>query len=504
MSESPDRPVPESRAQALRPWSREPDAWRWARRLDRRSVNYLFRARSATVIPATLKARIDAMGIPADIMEETLRHIRRLDQWPNAWIETAQRFLGDYRRQISGGQRADAAQARMLAGYCYHIAQLVPGLDERTQEHCSATSAALVRQALPDVLPQARRIDIPWRNSTLPAILIPGPDTPEPSGLVVVLNGTSTTKEEHLRWVGALTGAGLATLLLDTPGIGEARAHGRPEADQMDLLDGVFDLLHGYHAIDARKVGVLGISLGGNLALRCLAYDRRITAAAMVTPPYEPARWINRVSPLIHEEMQQLFRTEDASELRQIAESFSLADVTPHIQRPTLILGAGRDTVVPPSESTRLASALGPLSTLAWYANGGHALYGEIPAWTADVAYWFRATQQRQSTRVDDVGQLAESWREALYEVPERETDWDEDLESARLLRPDEVEPRQRAAERRSLEPEGEGSAEPEEPEPQLDDEYSRAFSARPQRRRATPRRRPAPLTRHDDLPGDN
>ena len=158
----------------------------------------------------------------------------------------------------------------------------------------------------------------------------------------------------------------------------------------------------------------------------------------------------------------------------------------------------------PPSESTRLASALGPLSTLAWYANGGHALYGEIPAWTADVAYWLRATQQRQSTRVDDIGQLTESWREALYEVPERESDWDDDLESARLLRPDEVEPRQRADERRLIDPEGEGSAEPEEPEPQLDDEYSRAFSARPQRRRATPRRRPAPLTRHDDLPGDN
>ena len=504
MSEAPARPAPEPRTQTLRPWSREPDAWRWARRLDRRYVNTLFRLRSATVIPATFKARIRAMGIPADIMEETLREIRRLDQWANAWIETAQRFLGDYRRQISGSQRADAAQARMLAGYCYHIAQLVPGIDERTQEHCSATSAALVRQALPDVLPQARRIDIPWRNSALPAILIPGPDTPEPTGLVVVLNGTSTTKEEHLRWIGAITGAGLATLLLDMPGVGESRALGRPEADQMDLLDGVFDLLHGYHAIDARKVGVLGISLGGNLALRCLAYDRRIAGAAMVTPPYEPARWIDRVSPLIREEMQHLFKTDDADELRRIAESFSLQEVTAHIQRPTLILGAGRDTVVPPSESTRLAAALGPLSTLAWYPNGGHALYGEVPAWTADAAYWFRAVQQRQSTRVDDLGRLAESWREALNEVPERDVDWDEDLETTRLLRPDEVEPSRRAAQRREPEPAEEGSAEQDEPEPQLDDEYSRAFSARPQRRRTSPRRRPAPTARHDDLPGDN
>jgi alpha-beta hydrolase superfamily lysophospholipase len=505
MSESPARLAPESPTQSLRPWSRETDAWRWARRLDQRYVNSLFRVRSATVIPASLRARIAAMGIPADITEETLREIRRLDQWANAWIETAQRFLGDYRRQISGSQRADAAQARMLAGYCYHIAQLAPGPDARTLEHSSATAAALVRQALPDVLPQARRIDVPWRTSTLPAILIPGPDTPEPSGLVVVLNGTSTTKEEHLRSVGAFVSAGLATLLLDVPGTGEARHLGPPASDQMDLLDGVFELLRGYHAIDARKVGVLGVSLGGNLALRCLAYDRRIAGAAMVTPPVDPARWIDHASPLIRDEMQRLFQTADADELRRIAASFSLEDVTAHIQRPTLILGAGRDMVVPPSESTRLASALGPLATLAWYANGGHALYGEIPAWTADAAYWFRAIQQHQSTRVDDIGRLSETWREALSELPPRDLDWDEDLETTRLLQPDEVDPQRRAPSRRGPEPaDGEGSSELEEPEPQLDDEYSRAFSARPQRRRTVPRRRPTPASRHDDLPGQN
>jgi pimeloyl-ACP methyl ester carboxylesterase len=500
MSESPARPAPESAIESPRRWSREADAWRWNRRLDTRYVNSLLRVRSATIIPASLRARIAAMGIPADITDETLRSIRRLDQWTNAWIETAQRFLGDYRRQISGSQRADAAQARMLAGYCYHIAQLAPGPDERTLEHCRATAATLVRQALPDVLPQARRIEIPWRETALPSILIPGPDTPEPSGLVVMLNGSSTTKEEHLRWMGALGRAGLAALLIDIPGTGEARHLGPTAADHMDLLNGVFDLLRGYPTIDAHKVGVLGISIGGNLALRCLAYDRRIAGAAAVTPPFEPARWLDHVSPLIREEMERLFETRDPAELRQIAASFSLTDVTAHIQRPVLVLGGGRDMVVPPSDSTRLAASLGPLATLAWYPNGGHALYGEIPAWTADVAYWMRAIQQRQSTRVDDPA-LLESWRGALWELPEREVEWDEELESARLLEPHEVQ-RARRVERRVIEPEPEDEEPIAEPEPQLDDAYSRAFAARPQRRRVSPRRRATPAPRQDDLPG--
>jgi alpha-beta hydrolase superfamily lysophospholipase len=504
-----ERTVPERATPALRPWSREPDAWRWNRRLDVRYVNYLLRARSATAIPASLRARIAAMGIPADIVDETLRQVRRLDQWANAWIETAQRFLGDYRRQISGSQRTDAAQARMLAGYCYHIAQLAPGPDERTLEHCRAAAAALVRQALPDVFPHARRLEIPWRNTALPAILLPGPDTPEPNGLVVVFNGSSTTKEEHLRWLGPLGTVGLAALLIDLPGTGEARHLGRPSADHLDLMNGVFDLLRGYHAIDARKVGILGISLGGNLALRCLAYDRRIVGAAMVTPPFEPARWIDRVSPLIRAEMEEIFQTTDLAELREIAESFSLADVTAHVQRPTLVLAGGRDMIVPPSESTRLVSALGPLSTLAWYPAGGHALYGEIPAWTTDVAYWFRAVQQRQSTRVDDEAALAASWRDALDELPGREVRWDDEFESARLLSPEEVRQPPRRVERRPRQDRPEPEAEPDEatepaPEPQLDDAYSRAFAARPQRRRVNPRRRTTPAPRHDDLPGEH
>ena len=414
-------------------------------------------------MPASMQARIHAMGIPSDIVQETLREIRNLSQWSDAWIETAQRFLGDYRRQISGSQRTDAAQARMLAGYCYHIAQLAPGLDDRTIEHCRATASTLVSQALPEVLPHARKVDIGWRSKVLPSILIPGPDRDEPAGLVVVLNGTSTTKEELLRWTEAFSRIGLAVLLMDTPGTGEARHLGPPSADHIDLMDGVFELLRTYHAIDANKVGVLGVSLGGNIALRCLAYDRRLVGAAMVTPPYEPSRWLNRTSPLLQGELMRLFQSDNPTELEEVAASFSLDDVIPHVQRPTLVIGGGRDMVVPPADSTHLAAALGPLSTLLWYPDGGHALYAQVPAWTTDASYWLRAVQQRQSTRVDDIDTVAGEWRAALELSPEPQPEWDDSLESARLLSPDEVAERQQ-----------ERSRDPRE----YSDEYSRAFDS--------------------------
>lgn len=459
-----DQPSPRS-AQVTRTrpksWRSEPDAWRWNRRINDRYVNTALRLRSGAALPASLHARILAMGVPSDIVNETLHEVRHVSKWADAWIETAQRFLGDYRRQVSGSQRHDAAQARMLAALCYHTAQLLPGPDIRTLEHCRAAASTLAGQALPEIVPHARKIDIPWRNQALPSILIPGPDTPEPSGLVVVFNGTSTIKEEVLRWMSPLNQNGIATLLIDTPGTGESRHLGPPAADDADLLDGVFDMLRSNPTIDPRKVGVLGISLGGNLALRCLAYDRRMVGAAVVTPPYDPARWVDKAAPLVQAELSTLFQVQNKEDLADVAARFSLQGVAAHIQRPTLILGAGRDMVVPPSESTLLAAELGHASTLVWYPEASHAMYQEIPAWSTDVAHWFDAVQQRQSTRVDEMYALADQWREALYRLPVEEEPWDDSMGSARLLSQDELP-----------EDESHTAYRPQRP----DDEYSRAF----------------------------
>lgn len=420
-------------------WRYQSDASRWSRRLDDRYVSAALRLRSGTVLPASLRARILAMGIPGDIMMETLREIRRLDDWTDAWIETAQRFLGEFRRQVSGNARQDAAKARMMAGLCYHVAQLFPGRDPRTQEHCRTTAATLVAQALPDIAPHARKVDIPWRNHKLPAILVPGPDTVEPAALLVTINGASTIKEEVMRWSTPFDQLGIATLFIDSPGTGESRHLGPISPDHDDILDGVFEMLQSSPVADPGRVGVLGISIGGNLAIRSLAYDRRIAAAIAVTPPYEPARWIVHSSPLHRSELRETFQASDErNQMVEIAASFSLKDIATVIQRPTLIVGGGRDLVVPPSESTSLASRLGALSTLDWYPKGGHVLYNELSAWMTDVAQWFHAVQANQSTRVDDRVKAAATYREALFNPP-IPVEWNESQESARLLPPEET-----------------------------------------------------------------
>ncbi|HEU0163681.1 MAG TPA: hypothetical protein VFQ54_01480, partial [Thermomicrobiales bacterium] len=159
-------------AVSIRAWRYQPDAWRWVKRFNHRYANSVLRLRSAKVMPASIRARFSQMGLPPEIIEETLASIRKLDQWSDAWTETAQLFMGEYRRQISAKNDDQAAKSQWLAAMSYHAAQIltVPG-DERTAVTCRAAAASLFRHAQPWIYPKIRRLEIPWRTGVLPAYM---------------------------------------------------------------------------------------------------------------------------------------------------------------------------------------------------------------------------------------------------------------------------------------------------------------------------------------------
>src|SRR5699024_6542545 len=233
-----------------------------------------------------------------------LGHIRRVDQWSDQWIGTAQRYLGESRRQVSAMNDREAAQAQQIAALCYHAAQIFEIFDRHTSITCRTAAASLFTHTLPELHPHVRHIWIPWRATSLPALFqIPDP-LPEPAGLVVLLNGTSMSKEETLAWHDRFLAQGYAALSLDSPGTGEATATAGAAADQDDVLDGIFAIFERESMIDLDRVVVLGASLGGNQAVRVAARDRRIMTTVAVTPPYDPSRWLDRANPLLIRELE--------------------------------------------------------------------------------------------------------------------------------------------------------------------------------------------------------
>lgn len=398
-------------------WVQARRAWRYSPRVGRRQIDLLLRVRSAGDLPGMGRARLLAMGLPRDVVDQTLRRVHSISGWPIAWTATAQAYLGATRRADVAEDDPDTVWARSRAALAYHAAYWLAYDDEHVLRTLRAARSSLFARAAPLLLPSTQLVYVPWRASELPGYLrlpILSRDDGRPLPLVVILNGATTAKEETILWSDAFVGHGFAVLALDQPGTGEATEIGPPSGEHDDLLDGVRDLTASDPRLDGGRIALIGFSLGGAQAVRIAANDRRLLACVAVTPPYEPSAWLHAANPLMLDQLAG--HLGGPYVVMELAEGFELPELMPRLRCPLLVLGAGRDLVVPPTESQRLAAAAGDLGTLLWYPRGGHGLFDIVPTWTADVAAWLGAILDDQdsvsplrleSTPVDSESQQA-------------------------------------------------------------------------------------------------
>jgi len=382
-------------------WLAHP-AWRVVPHVTTRRVDLLLRWRSAAGLPFG-RDRFRAMGLPDEAVGDALRRVRALADWDAAWVWAAQRFLGEARRQIELGSAGEAMVARRRAALAYHAATLLAG-DRRTLRALRASATSLFAQTLTGLRPALERVEVPWRTSRLPALLARPWSSPSPAPLAVLLNGSSTAKEETVLWSSAFLDRGIAVLALDWPGTGEAAQRLGLTADCDDLTDGLLGFAAADPALDEARVALVGFSLGGALAVLAAAGDRRIAAVVAVTPPYDATRWLPLASPFLR---QHLAGDAGIDASLDLAVGFALPPAVRRLRAPLLVFGAGRDLVVPPVEAVRLAAGAGDLATLVWWPAGGHGLYAHLGEWTSDAACWLRTVlgeSGAKSTGVDRPG----------------------------------------------------------------------------------------------------
>ena len=340
-----------------------------------------------------MRARFLSMMIPEETVDRALGEVHKLDDWVGAWTRAAQRFSAEARREDAAGEWETGAAARRNAAMCYHVAHLITEDDPRTVRALRGSAVQAFSLAVDRLVVGTRKVGIPWRTKQLPAYFsLPNPDATNVP-LVVIMNGATTSKEETFLWSSAFRDAGFGVLNLDWPGTGEA-TDGAPLTSYCDdLTDGLFEFAASHPQVDETAVVLVGISLGGVVALRAAAMDRRIAGVVAVTPPFEPRLWVNSINPIVAQQLVSLAGR--AHSVPIMLEDFSLVDVLPKVKCPVLVFGAARDLVIPPEEAIRLTGALDSLGTLVWYEDGGHGLYDRIEEWTGVSARWLQALLDR-------------------------------------------------------------------------------------------------------------
>ena len=126
------------------------------------------------------------------------------------------------------------------------------------------------------------KVEVPFVDGSLPGYFVHAQNAkPGKTPCVVFFDGLDVTKEiQYMRGVPDLIKRGISVLVMDGPGTGEAirfRNHFL-RYDYEVAGSACIDYLETRADVDAKKIGIVAISLGGYYSPRCAAVDHRYAA----------------------------------------------------------------------------------------------------------------------------------------------------------------------------------------------------------------------------------
>ncbi len=298
------------------------------------------------------------------------------DAWFGEWSAMAARLDERGHALAASGHRHSAAAALFRAANYYHVGErfLQPksaaGLDAyRRGVECFKRAAGLADR------PRIEAVEVPYEGASLPALLVHA----EPAGggakapAMVFFDGFDVTKEiQYFKGVPDLVARGIACLIVDGPGNGEAiRFRNLPLHHETErYATAAYDYLAGRGDIDPARIGVMALSLGGYYAPRAAAFEPRFACCIAWGAIWDYWQtWKERLDRLARNETLSLsvpwehllwvFDVATKDEALRRLEGFRLEDVVGRIKCPFLLMHGEGDRQIPLELAQRCFAAVG-------------------------------------------------------------------------------------------------------------------------------------------------
>ncbi len=293
-----------------------------------------------------------------------------------AWFDHWGREAGRVRARAEEAERTDyrltAAAAYLRACSYYQMGERFrTRKDDRALSAYRAGVDCFQRFAALTDRPRIEAVEVPFENTSLPGYLVHAENTASPRPpCVVYFDGLDITKElQYLRGVPDIIRRGTSCLVLDGPGNGEAiRFRGLPLRHDYEVAGtAALDYLETRPDVDAGRVGVMGISLGGYYAPRCAALEPRFRACVAWGAIWDyHATWKRRVdlqfaTPLSvpGDHIAWVLGVETVDAALAKLRAFRLKGVVEQIRSPFLLLHGAEDEQVPVADAQALFDAVG-------------------------------------------------------------------------------------------------------------------------------------------------
>jgi pimeloyl-ACP methyl ester carboxylesterase len=200
------------------------------------------------------------------------------------WVAVADNLVGLAAEDEAKGRLLSAAAKLQRAALYYLVAERMQGHGHPGREATYAKAQRAFRHAIEIGRENAERVEIPYAGTVMPALLTRAEGGEGRAPCVLYVNGLDSCKELlYWSWLPhALARRGVATLCVDQPGTGESlRLNGLHATHESERWASVcYDWLAARDDIDAARIGIVGISLGGYFAPRAMAFERRFASGA--------------------------------------------------------------------------------------------------------------------------------------------------------------------------------------------------------------------------------
>ena len=196
---------------------------------------------------------------------------------------------------------------------------------------------------------------IPFEGGHLTAILRLPHGVQNPP-VVIMAPGLDSTKEELRSNRGTVPRARHGDL---GPWTAPARAESEYDlpirGDWEAVGTAVVDWIESRQDLDANRIGVWGVSLGGYYAPRMVSGEHRIKACAALAGPYNWFEVWDGLPELTRRTFTFRSHLDSQDEAKEYGRQLSLAGRTADIQCPLLVVFGALDRLIPPDGAQRLA-----------------------------------------------------------------------------------------------------------------------------------------------------
>ncbi len=235
--------------------------------------------------------------------------------------------------------------------------------------------------------PRRLPLQVATADAGLPGIVEVEPGSPQVRGwfvparnrvTVILTHGAGADRAQVLPEARALVERGFGVLLFDWPGHGESAGEVHWQEGERRALGAAIDWLVARPDVDARRLGVLGFSMGGYVVAQVAAVDPRLRAVALAgTPPdvAEQSGWMfGGYGPLSRLPARWAL-ARGGLRLDETQPRAAVAAIAP---RPVLIIAGTTDHTVPIAMARELHAAARDPKDLLVVEGADHGQYDAV------------------------------------------------------------------------------------------------------------------------------